>query len=167
MKTKQIKPIGTSTFNVRGSMFNVLLSLLLLAATGSAAAATRYVWQESPSPGPPYTNWTSAAHVIQDAVDAAQTGDTVLVAGGVYATGGRVVSGSLTNRVAIDRAITVESLMGPEVTIIRGYQVPDATTGQGAIRCVYLSGVGVLNVLQSYARFPFGRGWNTKSQFAR
>ena len=107
--------------------------------TDSASAATRYVWPSSPSPAPPYTNWTSAAHVIQDAVDAAQTGDTVLVAGGVYATGGRAVYGSMTNRVAIDRAITVESLMGPEVTIIQGYQVPGTTNGDGAIRCVYLA----------------------------
>jgi hypothetical protein len=115
------------------SVFCFLLSL------ASASAATRYVWQDSPSPGPPHTNWTTAAHVIQHAVDAAQTGDTVLVAGGVYATGGRAVYGSMTNRVAIDRAITVESLMGPEVTIIQGYQVPGTITGDGAIRCVYLT----------------------------
>jgi hypothetical protein len=137
MKTNQNRV--ASTFNVRGSMFNVL-TLLLLALTGSASAATRYVWQDSPSPGLPYTNWTSAAHVIQDAVDAAQSGDTVLVAGGVYATGGRAVGTNLlVNRAAIDRAITVESLMGPEVTIIQGHQVPGTTNGDGAIRCVYLT----------------------------
>ena len=73
-----------------------LIKLNLVAAgvflmASSASAATRYVWQSSPSPGPPFTNWTSAAHVIQVAVDAAQTGDTVRVAGGVYATGGRAV----------------------------------------------------------------------------
>ena len=111
---------------------------LLLAASG-LSAVTRYVWQDSPSPGPPYDTWANAAHDMQSAVDMAQTGDTVLVAGGVYATGGRAVSGSLTNRVAIDRAITVESLMGPDVTIIQGHQVPDLTNGDGAIRCVYLT----------------------------
>jgi bifunctional DNase/RNase len=119
-------------------MFDVLLTLLLCAA--SASAATRYVWQDSPSPAPPYTNWANAAHVIQDAVDAAQTSDTVLVAGGVYATGGRAVGTNvLVNRVAIDRAITAESLMGPEVTIIQGYQVPGTTNGDGALRCAYLT----------------------------
>ena len=45
----------------------------------------------------------------------------------------------MNNRVAIDRAITVESLMGPEVTIIQGRQVPGTTNGDGAIRCVYLT----------------------------
>ena len=118
---------------------NLLAAGIFLLA-GSASAATRYVWQDSPSPGPPYTNWASAAHVIQDAVDAALTGDAVLVAGGVYATGGRAVGTNLlVNRVAIDRAITVESLMGPEVTVIQGYQVPGTTNGDGAIRCVYLT----------------------------
>jgi hypothetical protein len=73
-------------------------------------------------------------------VDAAQTGDTVWVAGGVYATGGRAVGTNLlVNRVAIDRAITVQSLMGPEVTIIQGYQLPGTTNGPAAVRCVYLT----------------------------
>jgi hypothetical protein len=42
-------------------MFNVLLTLLLLlAVTGSACATAFYVWQDSPSLGPPYTNPTGA-----------------------------------------------------------------------------------------------------------
>jgi len=135
-ETKDTKAPGQSRYFV--PFLGFCSTLLLSLAT--ASAATRYVWQDSPSPGPPHTNWTSAAHVIQDAVDTARPGDAVLVAGGVYTTGGRAVGTSqLVNRVAVDRVITVESLMGPEVTMIQGYQVPGTTNGDGAIRCVYLA----------------------------
>lgn len=81
-------------------MFDVLLSrssilVLLLLGTFGASAATRYVWQGSPNPGPPYTNWATAAPVIQDAVEAAQPGDIVRVTNGVYSTGGRPVGTNL------------------------------------------------------------------------
>ncbi|MCW5555406.1 MAG: hypothetical protein KIS67_24995 [Verrucomicrobiae bacterium] len=105
----------------------------------SASAATRYVWKESPSSAPPYTSWATAAHVIQDAVDAADPGDTVLVTNGVYATGGKAYSGMMSNRVAVDKALNLRSVNGPEATIIQGYQVPGNTIGDGAIRCVYLT----------------------------
>jgi len=49
-----------------------------------APAATHYVWQDSPNPTVPFTNWATGAHTIQEAVDAAQAGDTVLVTNGVY-----------------------------------------------------------------------------------
>lgn len=105
----------------------------------SASAATRYVWQDSPSPGPPYTNWTTAAHVIQDAVDAALAGDEIVVTNGIYAIGGRAVGTNLlVNRVAVDKPLTVRSVNGPTNTIIQGYQVPGTTNGDSAIRCVYL-----------------------------
>jgi hypothetical protein len=123
----------------RCSLIFLLSTFCFLLFLTPAFAATRYVWQGSPSPAPPYDSWASAATVIQDAVDSADPGDSVLVAGGVYATGGRAVYGTMTNRVAIDRAITVESLMGPEVTIIQGRRLPGTTNGNGAIRCVYLA----------------------------
>jgi hypothetical protein len=106
---------------------------------GNALAATRYVWQQSPGSAPPYTTWATAATNIQDAVDAAAPGDQVLVTNGVYGTGGRAVVGTMTNRVAIDRAITVESVNGPQFTVIQGWQVPGFIGGDGAIRCAYLT----------------------------
>ncbi len=111
----------------------------------SIRAATLHVWQDSPSPVAPFTNWATAAHVIQDAVDAAQAGDSVLVTNGVYATGGRAVYGLMTNRVAVDKAVVLRSVNGPEFTVIQGRQVPGTTNGDGAIRCVYLTNGAVLN----------------------
>jgi hypothetical protein len=100
---------------------------------------THYVWQDSPHPAPPYTNWDTAAHVIQDAVDAAGFNEQILVTNGTYATGGRTAASSmLTNRVTLDRPMSLLSVNGPGVTIIQGYQVPGATNGPAAVRCVYL-----------------------------
>src|SRR5438034_6120441 len=40
---------------------------------------------------------------------------------------------------AVDREVSLHSVNGPQFTIIRGYQVPGSVTGDGAIRCVYLT----------------------------
>jgi hypothetical protein len=108
-------------------------------------AATLLVWPDSPIPTPPYADWATAAQTIQDAVDAAQAGDTVLVTNGVYATGGRAVVGTMTNRVAVDKPVEVRSVNGPAVTVIEGCQVPGTTNGDGAIRCAYLTNCAVLS----------------------
>ncbi len=102
-------------------------------------AVLLYVRQDSPAPAPPYATWDTAAHVIQDAVDAAQDGDTVLVTNGVYALGGRY------QRVSVKRQMVLRSVNGPEVTVIQGYQTPGTTNGDGAMRCVYLADRAVLS----------------------
>ena len=90
----------------------------------------------------PYTNWVDAASVIQRAVDSASDGDVVLVTNGTYDTGGRAVYGVMTNRVVVDKSITVQSVNGPDVTFIVGKASPlnegGIGAGTGAVRCVYL-----------------------------
>jgi hypothetical protein len=111
-------------------------ALALFAVTGNAVAAVHYVSPVSPTPVAPYTNWMRAARNIQDAVDAAGPGDTILVTNGVYATGGRAAVGSsLTNRVTINKRLVVQSVNGPFVTVIQGNQ----PIGSNAVRCVYLT----------------------------
>src|SRR5439155_4835617 len=66
-------------------------------------------------------------------VDAAAAGDEIVVTNGIYATGGRAVFGTMTNRVTVDKPLALRSVNGPQFTTIQGQKVPSA------IRCVHLT----------------------------
>jgi hypothetical protein len=122
--------------------------LLLLITICGVRATTFYVDLNSPNPTPPYTTWGTAATNIQDAINAAAAGDVVLVTNGntfalqgggfpsnnigVYMFGGQSIYG-YSNRVAITKPITVQSVNGPQYTWIMG-------AGYYAnVRCVYMT----------------------------
>jgi hypothetical protein len=107
---------------------------ILVLFTLNTAAVTRYVDLNCTNATLPYTNWLTAARNIQDAIDSAAAADVILVTNGVYKTGGRVIYGSLNNRIAINRPVTVQSVNGPAVTVIQGNPV----VGVDAVRCAYL-----------------------------
>ena len=122
----------------------VVITFMLFAGPGLGyAATTNYVWTNSPSPAFPYIDWDHAAHTMQQAVAVAVTSadNTVLVTNGVYDTGGEITPGyALTNRVLVTNAITVRSVNGPSVTIIKGNPASNGSHGDDAVRCVYLDG---------------------------
>ncbi len=118
---------------------------------------THYVRTNSPAPLAPYISWIHAATNIQDAINAAKSGDTVLVGPGVYRSGGRVASGAaLTNRICITNAIVVRSDMGPGQTIIVGAS-DGGGYGPSAIRCAYVGSNAVLS------GFTLTNGWTMAS----
>jgi PKD domain-containing protein len=121
------------------TIISTIVVCVFLVIAGGASAAVHYVDLNSANPIPPYTNWATAATVVQDAVDAAVAGDEVVVSNGIYATGGRAMYGTMTNRVAVDKPLSLQSVNGSQFTMIQGYQVPGTTNGDAAIRCVYLT----------------------------
>lgn len=89
----------------------VLLAGLLILPLSPAGAATRYVRTDGAHTFP-FTTWEGAATEIQAALDAAESGDRILVAAGRYAGEG---NRSLAFH---GKALELESLDGPLATMI-------------------------------------------------
>ncbi len=150
------------TFQVSGSMFHVpdvplSYGTNVITVSGSNIAATvssasiavirsrlpvHYVSTNGTAVWP-FTNWITAATSIQDAVDAAVDGDFVLVSNGIYSTGGAEVY-SMSNRVALTKAVALQSVNGPDFTFIVGAADPVSTNGPAAVRCAYVTNGAVI-----------------------
>lgn len=116
--------------------------VLMLLTTQQVRSATLHVDASSTGASIPYSSWPTAATSIQDAVDAANSDDTILVNDGIYSNGSTISpDGELACRVVITKNVTIQSVNGPESTVIQGEPDPVAIDGLGsnAIRCVYIS----------------------------
>ena len=107
----------------------VAAALLFLVLSPSSFATPYYVSDSTGDDANTGLSWAAAKKTIQAGVDAAADGDTVLVTNGVYDSGSRNEPAG-TNRVVISMGIKVQSVNGPEATII---------DGAAAMRCVYLA----------------------------
>ena len=104
-----------------------------------------------------YTNhdgssWELAYETIQEAVDAASAGDTVLVAPGTYAKGERredSTTNAILNRVVISKSLTLKSRDGAGSTFIVGRQV-DGTIGDSAVRCIVVPSSSIDVVVEGF-----------------
>ena len=122
-------------------LVTVVIVFLILIGKLTSSADTHYVNVSNSTPIAPFTSWETATTNIQEAVDVASEGDTVLVAEGTYDTGGMIFHEGLTNRIAITAAIRVSSVAGPTNTFIVG----QGPLGDAAVRCAYVGTNAVLD----------------------
>ncbi len=101
-------------------MKKLVLLFLMGFSCSRLFGATLYVDLNSTAPAAPFDSWASASTHNQAAVNAATTGDTIMITNGHYL---------LDAEVSITSAVTLQSVNGPDATIV---------DGQGSVRCFNL-----------------------------
>lgn len=140
-------------------LFPGMTGLCALLIVGEALATVLYVDPNNSTPASPYAQWSTAANNIQDAIDAAVAGDTILVTNGVYQTGNRVSPDGTASRVVITNSVVLQSVNGALATTIDGGK---------AVRCVYLAnGAALDGFTVTNGKGGSGGGVNCASQSER
>jgi hypothetical protein len=75
----------------------------------TALADIHYVAITNTTPAFPYISWETAAINIQDAVNAATNGDTVLIADGTY---------EISSKINVTKSLVIQSVNGPDAVVV-------------------------------------------------
>ena len=148
---KHVANAGIAVDGAASRLFAVRLLCCIAASciflSVEAVVATNYVdCKLADYTGHDGSSWQKAFKTIQEGVDAANSGDVVLVAAGDYSEGGAkntVSNVGLSNRVLIvRRAITLKSVAGAKATRIIGQYDSETAfpsfpgLGENAVRCL-------------------------------
>ncbi len=156
--TRQVVFYGSFVMMPSRLLIKVLLVSMFFVSHG-VFAKTIYVNAVSGSDSNDGQSVEGAFLTLQAAVDAAEDGDTVLAAPGMYDQGGRAAQGEssmLTNRVCVEKALTLRSSGGPEVTFVVGeFDVNTDGIGPAAVRGLYANTAGTL-----ISGFTFTNGYS-------
>lgn len=93
----------------------------VVSAKWVSSTGYRYVWPESPTPGNGFDTWNTAAHTIQDAIDAASHADTIWLSAGTHTAPHNPTNYVGTNVVFLNKPLTLRGTTdNPADTIIDG-----------------------------------------------
>lgn len=119
----------------------MVLAGVVLAAVGSSRAATTYCVATNGNDAYPGTNWAQPFRTITNAVQMAIDGDTVLVTNGTYTYSANGLGNGAGLPILITKGITLRSVNGYAVTIIKPGSAYMGSYGIGAVMLSHTNAV--------------------------